>query len=138
MSLINELLDNLEKRGDKCLMSIGIRVLYGEANFCGRKGVTCGKCQEQAKAMLDELRKKLNNNGWIPVTERLPENEEKVLVYLNDGMVAILRYNHHKLPFNDKCIGWGYESPFFKIDFEKQEVIAWMPLPIPYKGGEEE
>lgn len=60
-----------------------------------------------------------NNNGWIPCSERLPETfEPKAYLTTNeDGMIGVSYYHH----------GWsnGYESVF--------DVIAWQPLPEPYK-----
>ena len=54
---------------------------------------------------------------WIPVTERLPEEHEEVLTY----------------------------NPVFGITFDsihngkwRKHPVAWMPLPDPYKEGEEE
>ena len=54
---------------------------------------------------------------WIPVTERLPEEHEEVLTY--DSVFGITFDSIH----NGK---W------------RKHPEAWMPLPEPYKGGEEE
>lgn len=85
---------------------------------------------------------------WIPVTERLPEEDYEtgngvqfsadvlatIVNHANDGELYVWllktvdgkwydytpnEYGTHKIPY------WC-------------EVIAWMPLPTPYKGGEEE
>ena len=77
------------------------------------------------------------SHKWIPVSERLPENRKEVVVYLSSGEITIGKYNEHKLPFNDYPIGWGYPDKYGYIDFTKENVIAWMPLPEPYKEGEE-
>ncbi|MBR6289328.1 MAG: DUF551 domain-containing protein [Acholeplasmatales bacterium] len=65
---------------------------------------------------------------WIFVSERLPEDHKDVLVYLSSDRISIGRYNSHKLPFCNDPIGWGYLYGLSFIDFEKEEVIAWMPL----------
>ena len=58
---------------------------------------------------------------WIPVTERLPEKGNTsylaTLDYGEYGMAAGQRF------FFGDNIGWNDEA-----------VIAWMPLPEPYKG----
>ena len=54
---------------------------------------------------------------WIPCEERLPKNDEKVLVTVKNGEVLFGNY-HGK--------HWAYGS----------KVVAWMPLPEPYKGDE--
>ena len=58
---------------------------------------------------------------WIPVTERLPENPAQVLVTYSWGEVTVGEYWNNGE-------GWGTYG---------EEVLAWMPLPEPYKGGEE-
>lgn len=53
---------------------------------------------------------------WIPVTEKLPEEDTKVyLVCCDDGYVASIMYAGGR---------WLIEGC---------NVIAWMPLPEPYK-----
>ena len=57
---------------------------------------------------------------WIPVTERLPEYGLGVLTYNRDEEFEI---NHI---IDDEDGEWFYDG-----------VIAWMPLPEPYKGETE-
>lgn len=56
---------------------------------------------------------------WIPVAEGLPEEDGRYLITGKRGTVYSLEYE-------DKRWYGGIEP------------IAWMPLPSPYKGGEEE
>lgn len=72
---------------------------------------------------------------WIPVTERLPKKYGKYLVsvYFDSCVVVELLwygqiYGKDAFYYSDSIYG----------DTEWDEVIAWMPLPTPYKGGEEE
>lgn len=71
-------------------------------------------------------------NKWIPVSVRLPEDRENVLIYLSSNQITIGLYNSHRLPFMDKPIGWGAHAPH---DWSSDEVVAWMPLPEPYKAS---
>lgn len=61
---------------------------------------------------------------WIPVTERLPEEEGQYLVSCNnDYEVEIGRF------YID-----GEDERWFNCDWSNPEdVVAWMPLPEPYK-----
>ena len=60
---------------------------------------------------------------WIPVTERLPENDQKVLCFNYNGEYKVLRWNY---------IDWMWNSG---IEWLKEDyVLYWMPLPEPPKG----
>ena len=78
------------------------------------------------------------NQGWIPVAERLPEENkfsdyyESVIVTLDDGRVADGCYrNKDKEWWVDACDGEHYSIN------ATGSVIAWMPLPEPYKPEEQ-
>ena len=68
-------------------------------------------------------------SSWIPCSERLPEVDEYVLVTNIDANISIAR----------KII--GYDCAWFFIEgylSTTEEVIAWMPLPAPWKGETDE
>lgn len=65
---------------------------------------------------------------WIPVSERLPEPRMAVLGYAP-------RYQNIYALYYDSAYGWMVWSPV-RDDFfpnSQGEIIAWMPLPEPYK-----
>ena len=69
-----------------------------------------------------------NNDGWIPVSERVPEktNDEYYpmsLVTLEDGDVTLGVYR-----YDDKA-WWTRHSEAETGYSEKHKVIAWQPLP---------
>lgn len=75
---------------------------------------------------------------WIPCSERLPENDNEVLITVwdaEDDYVEVYKgfYQEHEW-WTQWCHGCS------KIKDEpcgENIAIAWMPLPGPYKGGDE-
>ena len=64
-----------------------------------------------------------NCQQWIPVTERLPEDEQKVLCILDDGFFCILEWLSWEWLWND-----GHNV------YAEKDITHWMPLPEPPKG----
>ena len=64
---------------------------------------------------------------WIPCSERLPETDKEVFVYLWGDVP-------HLASVNDEG---QWETDQFYLDADEAPK-AWMPLPEPYKGGEQD
>ena len=62
---------------------------------------------------------------WIPVSERLPEIGQKVLVSTKRTAFTQVFKGIYSRPDV-----WHWEHNSIKV------ITAWMPLPEPYKGGE--
>ena len=74
----------------------------------------------------EEFAKYRRNNRWIPVTERLPEEEEVVLVWGGASVYTAKRHNKYgELMWWKLNSRWHYCNP-----------THWMPLPGPPKDGE--
>lgn len=80
---------------------------------------------------------------WIPVTERLPEEDKEVLISYRykEGEgdtshvnISITTYGTMYQGIT-KIKGWRPPFKYFHLNYE---VIAWMPKPKPYKEGEKE
>lgn len=70
---------------------------------------------------------------WIPVSERLPKAGEYVgdvdkyyLVQNEYGDMLVARYTHSE-----------YWEQIFRFQPISDEIVAWMPLPTPYKAESE-
>ena len=77
---------------------------------------------------------KQEQDRWIPVTERLPENGRQVLVYARSVHYALAKYDEMRKAdgtYKKQWVTFDAWKPFYSI----KEVIAWMPLPEPYNGG---
>ena len=60
---------------------------------------------------------------WIPVSERLPESGEYVMVYdTRDGWIGLWEFSGVAW-YDNSCQAWGID-----------EVTHWMPLPEAPKG----
>ena len=67
---------------------------------------------------------------WIPCSERLPEDNSDILVtYVEKDEKRIA-------PVNYGCGTW-FDCLFDKV-LDQVGVLAWMPLPEPYKDGEQD
>ena len=77
---------------------------------------------------LEMLKKLPSAQKWIPVTERLPENDVEVIatgVYMDHNQyVEIASCNDGR---------WSSYMDEYKVNPTLHKIIAWMPLPEPYK-----
>lgn len=92
-------------------------------------------CFEQLRAAVDKAVEALEAQEWIPCSERLPKEEDyRECMECLDG--AVWYYTSRK------TMGLGYYYYSTKqwstiCDMKPDgKVIAWMPLPEPYKEGE--
>lgn len=101
---------------------------------CAEKEIVefCYNCAEHA---IDRLPQYFPENvaeesRWIPVSERMPELDTPVLAqwrryYSDENNIDILYLN-------------GLGEWYADLGMPNGKIIAWMPLPEPYKEGEDE
>ena len=82
---------------------------------------------------LDMAIKALEKDVWIPCSERLPEPKE------TENLIA--KYYLVQNEYGDMMVarwdGNGWEQ-MYQHEYLEDDVIAWMPLPNPYKAESEE
>lgn len=80
--------------------------------------IHCESEEEQAAVIA-----KLKSKGWIPVSERLPEKDGEYLCdyngHIHIGQVINKHFRHYG-------------------EIADHLIIAWMPMPEPYKGGDDD
>lgn len=76
----------------------------------------------------------MEKTGWIPVSERLPEASEYIgdvaryyLVQNEYGDILVARYTHGE-----------YWEQIYQLKPIGDQIVAWQPLPQPYKGESED
>ena len=67
------------------------------------------------------------NNGWIPCSERLPEDKQTCLV------TARIYFTPDHVDEIDNYIGVGIDTYSKQFGWLGTETIAWKPLPAPYQ-----
>lgn len=81
----------------------------------------------QHKALRDALSKVPSAQQWIPCSERMPKTDENVLVCTDDGSITD----------GYLCTdGYGWFISCGEDYATNNQIVAWMPLPEPYKEGD--
>lgn len=77
---------------------------------------------ERVLKIVQEVAKEYGN-GWIPCSERLPEPNTRVMACSNNGKIEI------------DAFGMASQK-WLRATKEKVEIVAWQPIPQPFKGVE--
>ena len=100
----------------------------------GYKCCLKGECSAQTRLQAADAIEELSKPRWIPVTERMPNNGTKVLVY-EFGRVEQAYTTTHTA---DGCLCWVVINggSYHRVSDADCPIKWWMPLPKPPKEGE--
>lgn len=135
---VEKLIERLEKEADSANDKINEQEfekdMYYYDGFEDGFNESISIVNQLAEEYKSNLSEKLT--GWIPVTERLPEIGENefypdVIITDKNGVVEIAIYN-------EQDEEW-YVMDIYSEEYEvKKDVVAWQPLPEPYKPEEKQ
>ena len=105
-------------------MNILEKILEEILQYIKDNNLLAGKQVVEIERIIRSHMDEMNNDGWIPVEERLPENERMVLVtcQTKKGIRSTNRAY--------------YDGAFWHGSGSMSSVTAWQPLPEPYKDEE--
>ena len=136
MQELEKILEEIEAEFDRRI-DIQLKIMAGLGDDVYRYGYRKSlEAYQQGKLFVEDIIRKHMNDGWIPVDERLPEEKKSVLVQWE-------KYDRHlnaTLTYLD--VMWlddAEEQVFETINgVPNGKVIAWRPLPEPYKPKQPE
>ena len=100
-----------------------------ECNMENRSDVACDNCYECIKEDCKNIIRKHMNDGWIPVSIRMPEKAGTYIVNVLDGERDIVTFAK-----------WQNRYKRFDMTGVRAywRIIAWRPLPEPYRPEQPE
>lgn len=127
MNVLEKILEEIKEVEKKFV--VGHEVLFA----LGATGIAT-EIEEIIRSHMDDVTDTNipSNDGWIPVEDGLPEDcEEIVLVQVSGKMAENIWFdNAFELATYVNGEGWILEN---YPECENPKVIAWQPLPEPYK-----
>ena len=108
---------------DTIYRQAAIEAIHEDADWLAAQGSDWQvERMERDKSILKSLPSAEPEQHWIPLADKEPTEEGEYLVTFDDGFVVTT----------------GYYDGDFELWADAGEPIAWMPLPEPWKGADDE
>lgn len=117
--------------------------LHGECALCLYQGNGCGAMPETPLVQAADAIEELSKPRWIPVTERLPEAYQSVIVAVYCTDIVYLRDGETLEQAAERCQSYAAKNPYVELGFVDKDGLwneydgfamvcspsCWMPLP---------
>ena len=128
----DELIELLEEEQDGAVRWLESTYKYGIEKDYDKAEISERVISNLKDKIMDIIKEQPTVNEWIPCSERLPENDEDMLVQI--GNETCEQY----VAYYDKKKGcWFTKDYTYEFGCGRCGVVAWMPLPEPYKEIDE-
>ena len=121
MNVLEKILEEIEDMSDIMKSTVATDCFGKECEYNDCTVCLCERAMEIIRSHMDDA----ENDGWIPVGERLPEKSGTYIVSAKDGKREIVTF-----------VKW--QNRFKKWDLSGARAYwktnAWKPLPEPYRG----
>lgn len=128
MNVLEKILEEIKEMRDIMKSTVATNCFGKDCEHDDCTVCVCERAMEIIRSHMDEAKdtNALSNASWIPVEERLPESDGFYLATLDgeicgqkEAFAGLAEFEHGKWIDNEE----GYKC-----------VLAWQPLPEPYKG----
>lgn len=128
MSMISSLIERLRETANDIFENIDSELPVCKAD--------AGLMREAADTL--EMLSEKARTGWIPVSERLPEDMQRVLIWFEYYRYGNFNCMYQTYGFGYVCDGEWSSFINGETGWRDAKIIAWMPLPEPYKEDKDE
>ncbi len=131
MNVLEKILEEIEETRDIMKSAVATNCFGKECEYEDCAVCVCERAMEIIRSHMNHNGDDTEMVGWIPVSERLPEVPEGT----EDANCPEFNVT---IKGADKATTLKYapDGTWFDDSGEVYKVVAWKPLPEPYKGGE--
>lgn len=146
MNVLEKILEEIEETRDIMKSTVATNCFGKECECEDCTVCVCERAMEIIRSHMDEV----ESDGWIPVSERLPKEHNSIFAKIkgtdkwreamfekiSDEVNVTIKYEDGSRKTTSSYTLDGVWEIEKEQRIVKQKVIAWQPLPEPYKGGE--